>query len=74
MMKWEVKSMPLYRSQRHKILGGVCGGIADWLGWDPTVVRIAYVLLSILSVGFPGILVYIILWIVMPRAQEPALA
>lgn len=66
--------MALYRSQRSKILGGVCGGLAVWLGWDPTLVRVAYVLLSILSVGFPGILVYIVLWIVMPKAPREALA
>lgn len=61
--------MPLVRSRHHRIIAGVCGGIADWLGWDPTIVRILYVVLSILSVAFPGILVYIVLWIVMP--QEP---
>lgn len=61
--------MPLLRSRRHRIIAGVCGGLADWLGWDPTVVRVLYVLLSILSVAFPGILVYVILWIVMP--DEP---
>ncbi len=59
--------MPLYRSRRNKVLAGVCGGIADWLGWDPTVVRIAYVILSIISVGFPGTIAYVILWIVMPK-------
>jgi phage shock protein PspC (stress-responsive transcriptional regulator) len=57
---------PLRRSNRHKILGGVCGGLADWLGWRPTTVRILYVLVSILSAAFPGILVYIVLWIVTP--------
>lgn len=61
--------MALYRSRQHKIIAGVCGGIADWLGWNPTTVRIAYVVLSILSVGFPGTIAYIILWIVMP--EEP---
>ncbi len=61
--------MPLSRSRRHRVIAGVCGGIAEWLGWDPTVVRVLYVLLSILSVAFPGILVYIVLWIVMP--EEP---
>jgi phage shock protein C len=60
--------MPLYRSQRNKILGGVCGGIAEWLGWDPTMVRVLYVLASILSVAFPGTIVYIVLWIVVPKA------
>jgi phage shock protein PspC (stress-responsive transcriptional regulator) len=60
--------MPLYRSRRHRILGGVCGGLADWLGWSPTWVRILFVVVSILSAGFPGTIVYIILWIVMPKA------
>ena len=60
--------MGLYRSRRHKIIAGVCGGLADWLGWDPTWVRVLYVLVSVLSVAFPGILAYIILWIVMPKA------
>ena len=59
---------PLKRSRRHRILGGVCGGLADWLGWGVTMTRILYVLVSILSAAFPGILVYIILWIVMPEA------
>jgi len=56
----------LRRSRRRSMLGGVCAGIADWLGWSPTLVRVLYVLLSIVSAGFPGILIYIILWIVMP--------
>lgn len=60
--------MPLRRS-KNKIIAGVCAGIAEWLGWDPTVVRIAYVLISIFSAAFPGILVYIILWIVMPEGD-----
>jgi len=61
--------MAFYRSRRHRILGGVCGGIADKLGWSPTVVRVLYVVLSILSVGFPGILVYIVLWIAVPERE-----
>jgi phage shock protein PspC (stress-responsive transcriptional regulator) len=60
---------PLHRSRQHRILAGVCGGLAEWLGWSPTTVRILYVLVSILSAGFPGILVYIILWLVMPQAE-----
>lgn len=60
--------MALYRSRRHRILAGVCGGLADWLGWRPTWVRLLYFLLSVLSAGFPGILVYVILWIVIPKA------
>jgi phage shock protein C len=57
----------LVRSTRNKMLGGVCGGIAEWLGWDPTVVRAGYVLLSFFSAAFPGALVYVILWAVMPK-------
>lgn len=49
-----------------KVLGGVCAGIAEYFDLDPTLVRIAYILVSILSAAFPGILVYLILWIVMP--------
>ncbi|HET7704938.1 MAG TPA: PspC domain-containing protein [Thermoanaerobaculia bacterium] len=61
--------MPLQRSKTNRMIAGVCGGLAKWLGWDPTVVRIVYVLGSILSVAFPGLIVYIILWVVMP--EEP---
>ena len=60
--------MPLYRSRRNRIIAGVCGGLAEWLGWSPTWVRLLYILISILSIAFPGIIVYIILWIVMPKA------
>jgi phage shock protein PspC (stress-responsive transcriptional regulator) len=63
----EENEMPLYRSRRNKMLAGVCGGIADFLGWDPTVVRIAYVVVSVLSVLFPGTIAYIVLWVVMPK-------
>ncbi len=59
----------LVRSSSDRILAGVCGGIARWLGWDATAVRIGYVLLSILSVAFPGVWVYIILWVIMPRER-----
>jgi phage shock protein C len=55
------------KRSRNKIIGGVCGGLAKWLGWDVTLVRLFYVLVSILSAAFPGTIVYIILWIVMPE-------
>ena len=57
----------LHRSKTDRMLGGVCGGIARRFGWDPTVVRILYVLVSILSAAFPGILFYIILWVLIPE-------
>lgn len=58
------------RRSNNKIIAGVCGGIAEWLGWDPTLVRVGYVLLSIFSAAFPGILVYLVLWIVMPSPEN----
>ncbi len=62
----------LTRSNRHKIIAGVCGGLAEYFELDPTVVRVAYVLISIISVAFPGILAYIILMFVMPPAEQQA--
>jgi len=51
------------------MIAGVCGGIADSLGWDPTLVRVLYVVVSVASAAFPGILVYLVLWVVMPEAS-----
>lgn len=64
--------MAALKKSSNKMIAGVCGGIAEWLGWDPTIVRVGYVLVSILSVAFPGLLVYIILWIVMPAYDSEA--
>jgi phage shock protein C len=50
------------------MIAGVCGGLAEWLGWSPNYVRILYVLISVLSAAFPGIVVYIVLWILIPKA------
>lgn len=52
------------------MIAGVCAGIAEYFGWDVTLFRVVFVLGSILSVAFPGILVYIVLWVVMPAAAE----
>lgn len=57
------------RRSSNQMVAGVCAGIAEYFNTDPTLIRVAYVLLSILSVGFPGLLVYIILWLVMPPAE-----
>ena len=59
----------LARSNHNVMVAGVCGGIAEWLGWDATLVRALYVLVSLMSVAFPGLLVYVILWAVMPRPR-----
>ncbi len=61
-------SNPLRRSNNNRMLAGVCGGLAEWLGWDPTVLRVVYVAVSIVSAAFPGILAYVILWVLMPEA------
>ena len=57
--------MPLMLS-KNRMLAGVCGGLADWLGWDPTLVRILYTILTIFT-AFSGVIVYVILWICMPK-------
>ncbi|MFI5169296.1 MAG: PspC domain-containing protein, partial [Vicinamibacterales bacterium] len=60
---------PLRLSSRNRLLAGVCGGLAEWLGWDVTLVRVLYVAVSVVSVAFPGILVYLVLWLVMPKGE-----
>ena len=57
----------LLRSSSDRWVAGVCGGIAEYFVWDPAIVRLAYVLLSVFSAAFPGLLVYIILWLIMPQ-------
>jgi phage shock protein C len=54
---------------RNKMIAGVCAGIAEYFGWEVTLFRVVFVLVSILSVAFPGILVYLVLWMVMPRPE-----
>lgn len=52
----------------NQMIAGVCAGIAEYVGWDITLVRVIYAILSVFSAGFPGLLLYIILWIVMPKS------
>jgi phage shock protein C len=56
----------LYRS-RNRVLGGVLAGFAEYFSIDVVLVRVIYVLLSLFSAGFPGLLVYIVFWIVTPE-------
>jgi phage shock protein C len=60
--------MALHRSRRNRMIAGVCGGLAESLGWDPTLVRLLYVLVSVLSAAFPGIIVYLVLWVIAPES------
>ena len=59
----------LMRSRDNAWLGGVCGGIAQRYGWDPTLIRVLFVL-SILLPG-PQVLLYLVLWLVIPREPAP---
>jgi phage shock protein C len=59
----------LTRSRTDRRIAGVCGGLARYYGWDPTLVRVGYVVASVVSVGFPGIAVYLLLWILMPQGE-----
>ncbi|MCK4853553.1 MAG: PspC domain-containing protein [Bacteroidales bacterium] len=64
-----VNKSKLTRSN-NRVIAGVCAGLAVWLGWDIALVRLLYLIISIFSAGFPGILAYIILWIVMPEETD----
>jgi len=55
------------RSRDDRVIAGICGGFAKALGWNSTAVRLIYVMASILSAAFPGIVVYLVLWAVMPQ-------
>lgn len=57
----------LTRSTTDRMIAGVCGGLAEYFDLDPTLVRVGFVLLSILSAAFPGLIVYIILAFVVPE-------
>lgn len=59
----------LSRSQNNKMIGGVCGGLANYFNLDPTLMRVGYILLSIFTV-FSGVIAYFILWMVMPVDPE----
>ena len=60
---------PLRRSRSGRMIAGVVAGLAKYLGLDPTVARVLYVVASIVSVAFPGILVYILLWMIVPAGD-----
>jgi len=58
------------KRSKDRMIAGVCGGIAEWLGWKADRVRVVYVIVSILSIAFPGIIIYLLLWLLMPDADE----
>lgn len=60
----------LRRSRQNRMIAGVIGGFARFYDLDATLLRIIYVLVSLFSAGFPGIIVYLILWLLMPLEDE----
>lgn len=66
-----MSSRPLRRSQSNRMIAGVLGGTAQYFGWDATVLRVVYVVVSILLVAFPGILIYLLAWLLIPLEGEP---
>jgi phage shock protein PspC (stress-responsive transcriptional regulator) len=59
----------LYRSGKDRILGGVCGGLGDHIDVDPTVIRLIWVVATLLSVGV-GVLAYLIAWALIPESPD----
>jgi phage shock protein PspC (stress-responsive transcriptional regulator) len=57
------------RDKRNAMIGGVCAGLARHFGWSVTGTRVVYVFVSLISAAFPGILVYLILWILLPESD-----
>ena len=63
-------SKKLMRSREHNIVAGVMGGIAEYLGWSPLKIRLLFVIISSISAAVPGVLIYLVLWFLMPMAEE----
>lgn len=61
--------VPLRRSRTNRMIAGVVGGLAERFRIDPTLARVLYVVGSIMSAAFPGLLVYIILWVIIPEEE-----
>jgi len=60
---------PLRRSRSNRMIAGVVAGLSNYFGLDPTLGRVLYVVGSVVSVAFPGILVYALLWIIIPEGE-----
>ena len=63
---------PIERSRGNRMLGGVLAGMAEWLGWDPSVARVAYILVTAFTGFVLGAVAYVALWVFLP--EEPAAA
>lgn len=65
-------SRPLRRSRTNRQIAGVVGGLAEYFRVDATLLRVVYVVGSIISAAFPGVLVYLLLWLLIPEAEGTA--
>lgn len=65
-------SRPLRRSRTNRQIAGIIGGLAEYFRMDATLLRVAYVVGSIVSAAFPGILIYVLLWLLIPEADPAA--
>ena len=63
---------PLRRSQRSRMVAGVCGGVAEWLRWDPTLVRVGFVALALVTSVVPMVALYALLALILPEDRAPA--
>ncbi|OOR89763.1 stress-responsive transcriptional regulator [Moraxella caviae] len=68
------KLIKLHRSQNRRMIAGVMGGIAEYYGWSPTMVRLLFVIISSASAAVPGVLIYLVLWLLMPNATADSYA
>lgn len=59
----------LRRSRKNRVIAGICGGLAEYFDIDPVMARVIYIAVSVLSIAFPGILIYLILWVIIPNAE-----
>lgn len=57
----------LYRSRKNRMIAGICGGIGEYLNTDPTIIRILFLILALFGL-FPGLLLYLALWLIVPEA------
>jgi phage shock protein C len=64
-----INKKPLRRSRTDRVIAGVVGGLAEYFGIDPTLLRVIYVVVSIVSAAFPGALVYVLMWLLVPEAE-----
>ena len=59
-----------FKRANDRYLGGVCGGIAEWFKLNPKVVRVVWAVISLITFFFPGLIIYIVLWIIMEPPDE----